>query len=52
MVRRTDWKEINTARKNLIKYQCAIMNNKKPDLKDLKKFGICLDRLEYGGMEK
>lgn len=34
-----------------IRYQCAIMNSKKPDLKDLKKFGIFLDGLEYGGLE-
>lgn len=35
-----------------IRYQCEIMNSEKPEIKDLKKLGICIDGLEYGGSEK
>lgn len=45
-------RKLTQEERTIIRYQCAIMNSKKPDLKDLKEFGICLDGLEYGGLEK
>lgn len=45
-------RKLTQAERTSIRYQCAIMNSKKPDLKDLKNFGIYLDGLEYGGSEK
>lgn len=44
-------RKLTQAERACIRYQCAIMNGKNPDLKDLKEFGICLDGLEYGGLE-
>lgn len=45
-------RKLTQAERACIRYQCAIMNSKKPDLKDLKKLGIRLGGLKYGGMEK
>ena len=45
-------RKLTQAERACIRYQCAIMNSKKQDLKDLKEFGIFLDGLEYGGSEK
>lgn len=41
-------RKLTQSERTLIRYQCAIMYSKKPDLKDLKKFGICIDGLLYG----
>lgn len=45
-------RKLTQAERACIRCQCAIMNSKKLDLKDLKEFGIYLDGLEYGGSEK
>lgn len=45
-------RKLTQAERVCIRYQCAIMQSKKPEIKDLKKLGICLDGLEYGGSEK
>lgn len=45
-------RKLTQEERTIIRYQCAIMNSKKPDLKDLKEFGIYLNGLEYGGSEK
>lgn len=45
-------RKLTQAERACIRYQCAMMNSKKPDLKDLKEFGIYLDGLVYGGSEK
>lgn len=45
-------RKLTQAERMSIRYQCAIVNSKKPDLKDLKEFGIYLDGLVYGGSEK
>lgn len=42
-------RKLTQAERACIRYQCAIMQSKKPNLKDLKEFGIYLDGLEYGG---
>lgn len=44
-------RKLTQEERTCIRYQCAIMNSKKPDLKELKKFGIFLDGLKYGGSE-
>ena len=45
-------RKLTQAERACIRYQCAIMNSKNPEIKYLKKLGICLDGLEYGGLEK
>lgn len=45
-------RKFTQAERACIRYQCAIMNSDKPEIKDLKKLGICIDGLEYGGLEK
>lgn len=45
-------RKLTQAERACIRYQCAIMQSEKPKIKDLKKLGICLDGLEYGGSEK
>ena len=38
-------RKLTQAERACIRYQCAIMQSKKPNLKDLKEFGIYLDGL-------
>lgn len=45
-------RKLTQAERACIRYQCAIMQSEKPEIKDFKKLGICLDGLEYGGSEK
>ncbi len=45
-------RKLTQAERACIRYQCAIMQSEKPEIKDLKKLGICLDGLVYGGSEK
>lgn len=45
-------RKLTQAERTCIRHQCAIMSSKKPDLNDLKEFGIYLDGLKYGGLEK
>lgn len=45
-------RKLTQAERACIRYQCAIMQSEKPEIKDLKKLGICLDGLKYGGSEK
>lgn len=45
-------RKLTQAERACIRYQCAIMQSEKPEIKDLKKLGICLDGLKYGGSGK
>lgn len=42
-------RKLTQAERVRIRYQCAIMQSEKPEIKDLKKLGICLNGMEYGG---
>lgn len=42
-------RKLTEAEKMSVRHQCILYNQNRPETKDLEKFGIRLNRLEYGG---